>query len=127
MTEDARFEDGETDLARMLATLDVSVRPGSFAFVVGPWPALEAMAVARIDEAEGVTLVVDSSAARAAGAPVGFEAAWVTLDVHSSLSAVGLTAWCNVLAGFHHDHLLVPHDRADEVVGLLRSRARATR
>ncbi|MGA1075359.1 MAG: ACT domain-containing protein, partial [Ilumatobacteraceae bacterium] len=123
MTEDARFEDGETDLARMLATLDVSVRPGSFAFVVGPWPALEAMAVARIDEAEGVTLVVDSSAARAAGAPVGFEAAWVTLDVHSSLSAVGLTAWfssvladagiaCNVLAGFHHDHLLVPHDRA---------------
>ena len=51
--------------------------------------------------------------------PYDFVAAWVTLEVHSELEAVGLTAAvsraltqarisCNVLAGFHHDHLLVP-------------------
>ena len=56
--------------------------------------------------------------------------AWLTLDVHSSLDAVGLTAAvsrtladhdipCNVLAGYHHDHLLVPIDRADEATRLL--------
>lgn len=125
------IESGETDLRRMLASLDVSVRPGVYTFVTGDWPGLEAAAAARIEEAEGVTLVVESSAARRAGASVGFEAAWLTLEVHSSLAAVGLTAWfsavlaragiaCNVLAGFHHDHVLVPHDRVDEAVDLLR-------
>lgn len=124
---------GETDLALMLERLDVSVRPGVFTFVTGSWPDLEAIALARVVEDEGVTSVVEVTAARRSGAPVGFEAAWITLTVHSSLSAVGLTAWvstvlaeagipCNVLAGFHHDHLLVPHDRVDEAVGLLSER-----
>ena len=52
------------------------------------------------------------------------EFAWLTLSIQSSLEAVGLTAAvsarlaerdiaCNVLAGYHHDHLLVPVARAD--------------
>ncbi len=56
--------------------------------------------------------------------------AWITLTVHSSLEAVGLTAAvantlasagiaCNVLAGFHHDHLLVPIDRVDDAMAAL--------
>ncbi len=54
----------------------------------------------------------------------------MTLDVHSALEAVGLTAAfsaplaelgiaCNVLAGYIHGHLLVPVDRADEAIGYL--------
>ena len=50
--------------------------------------------------------------------------------MHSSLEAVGLTAAlsgalaargiaCNVLAGYVHDHLLVPWDRADEATECL--------
>ncbi|WP_197511421.1 ACT domain-containing protein [Tessaracoccus coleopterorum] len=63
---------------------------------------------------------------------LGYEGtyAWITLTVHSSLEAVGLTAAvagrlaragiaCNMLAGAHHDHLLVPTERADEVLLLL--------
>lgn len=57
-------------------------------------------------------------------------AGWITLRVHSALEAVGLTAAvaqelataglsCNVVAGFHHDHLFVPHGRAQEAVALL--------
>jgi hypothetical protein len=56
----------------------------------------------------------------------------LTLTVWSSLEAVGLTAAfsraladadipCNVLAGYHHDHLLVPVDRADEAIAALRT------
>jgi hypothetical protein len=57
-------------------------------------------------------------------------AGWITLRVHSALEAVGLTAAvsaalaregvsCNVVAGFYHDHLFVPHDSAAQAVRLL--------
>ena len=60
----------------------------------------------------------------------------VTLRVHSALEAVGLTAAvatclgaaglsCNVVAGFHHDHLFVPHERGAECVELLRELSRS--
>lgn len=123
---------GETNLAWMLASLDVERRDGSFTFVTGDHPSLGGHAVATIVEAEGMTTVVDVDVARAAGLAVDFEAAWLTLTVASALEAVGLTAAfssaladagiaCNVLAGFHHDHLLVPIDRVDEAVAVLRS------
>lgn len=122
---------GETDLSAMLAALDVRRRDGVYTFVTGDWPALAGAALATVDEDEGRTLVVPVEAARDAGAPVDFEAAWLTLTVHSALSAVGLTAAfsaalgeeqipCNVLAGYHHDHLLVPLDRADDAIEVLR-------
>ncbi|MDJ0769557.1 MAG: ACT domain-containing protein [Ilumatobacter sp.] len=118
---------GETDLDRMLASLAVERRPGTFTFVTGPWKTLKSVAHAEIREAEGETLVVTIDDARAAGAPVEFEAAWLTLTVHSSLEAVGLTAAvsraladegiaCNVLAGYHHDHLLVPVESAASAI-----------
>jgi hypothetical protein len=121
---------GETDLARMLATLDVVRRPGRFTFVTGDWPGLAEVAVGMVVEDEGPTYVVSVEQAEEVGAPVDFDAAWLTLTVHSSLEAVGLTAAfsaalgaagipCNVLAGFHHDHLLVPVERADDAIGAL--------
>lgn len=124
----------ETDLARMLASLDVERRPGRFAFVSGHHPVLAQGAAAMIQESEGTTLVVTVDEAREAGIDVEFEAAWLTLTVFSALEAVGLTAAfsavlaaagipCNVLAGYHHDHLLVPVDRADEAVTVLRALA----
>lgn len=123
---------GETDLARMLASIDVERRDGTFTFVTGDHPSISRQAVATIVETEGMTAVVDVDVARAAGLEVDFEAAWLTLTVVSALETVGLTAAfsrvladagiaCNVLAGFHHDHLLVPVDRVDEAVAALRS------
>jgi hypothetical protein len=121
---------GERDLAAMLATLDVECRPGVYTFVSGPWAALDARAEARIEEREGTTLVVPVDVAIEAGAKVEFRAAWLTVTVHSSLEAVGLTAAlsaalasagiaCNMLAGYYHDHLLVPVERADEAVAAI--------
>jgi len=51
--------------------------------------------------------------------------------VHSALEGVGLTAAvtsaladmgiaCNVVAGFHHDHLFVPWQRREEALDALR-------
>ncbi|ELT46117.1 N-acetyltransferase [Arthrobacter nitrophenolicus] len=72
------------------------------------------------------------------GLSYDFVGAWITLQIHSDLEAVGLTAAvsralsearisCNVLAGFHHDHLLVPvadAPRALEVLAELAARNR---
>ncbi|NOX29081.1 MAG: ACT domain-containing protein, partial [Actinobacteria bacterium] len=68
--------------------------------------------------------------AERSGFDVPVRLAWLTLTVHSSLEAVGLTAAvsarltdvdipCNVIAGYHHDHLLVPVDRVDEAISAL--------
>ena len=123
---------GETDLGAMLASLGVERRDGTYTFVAldDPSAELRSLASAVVEEAEATTLVVEVGAARAAGLDVVVELAWLTLTVTSSLEAVGLTAAvserlaragiaCNVLAGFHHDHLLVPATRADDAVTAL--------
>jgi hypothetical protein len=88
-------------------------------------------AAATVDEGEeGVTYVVRREVADREGWSYDFVGAWLTMRVHSALDAVGMTAAmsaalteagisCNVLAGFHHDHLLVPDDRADEAIAVL--------
>lgn len=54
----------------------------------------------------------------------------ISLTVHSSLEAVGLTARissafaeanlpCNVVAGYFHDHVFVPEGREQEAMGVL--------
>lgn len=55
----------------------------------------------------------------------------ISLHVHSSLQAVGLTAAisksladqnisANIIAGFYHDHIFVPTDRAHEAMEILK-------
>lgn len=125
-----------TDLDAMLRSLTVTRRPGTYTFVAisGSLPAIGDGVAALIDEAEGPTVVTTVDRATAEGWSFDFEAAWLTLDIHSALEAVGLTAAfsaalteagipCNVLAGFHHDHLLVPIERADDAIGVLEALA----
>ncbi len=122
-----------TDLDEMLRTLDVTVRPGSYvvASVPAGAPAITA-AAAVVGEDEGVTVVLPAADAERFGLAGGPPFAWLTLTVYSSLEAVGLTAAfstalgragisCNVLAAFHHDHVLVPAADRDAAVGVLRS------
>lgn len=125
---------GETHLSKILRTMDVDVRPGTYVVLTrsAADPVLDAAAEARISEAEGITYVVAEAVARAQGEPPGFVGAWLSLRVHSALNAVGVTAAvagvlaghgiaCNVLAGFHHDHLLVPSARLDDAIAAIRS------
>jgi uncharacterized protein len=130
---------GITDLGRMLATLDPTVREGEFVyatFATDPPAALDAEATIR--EQEGITLVLRRETADAAGIGYEFVASWITLTVHSSLAAVGLTAAfsaalsdagisCNVLAGFHHDHILVPSAQRDTALAALQELAASAR
>ncbi|WP_116209399.1 ACT domain-containing protein [Streptomyces olivoreticuli] len=122
---------GETDLQKLLSGMSPELRPGRYVFTVveaGIPPGLTP--VVTVAEQEGLTLVLRLEDADAAGLAYDYVAAWITLRVHSSLDAVGLTAAvaqelaaaglsCNVVAGFHHDHLFIPYERAAEAVVLL--------
>lgn len=123
---------GETDLQVMLERMRPVRRGGTYVFAVVPEdtavPAADVVASVREDE--GVTLILPKEAADRHGLGYDFVAGWITLDVHSALSAVGLTAAvsraladdgisCNVLAGYYHDHLLVPIDRVVDAMLVL--------
>jgi predicted N-acetyltransferase YhbS len=111
---------GEKNLQTLLAALHPELRDGEYVYVLWPHgrplaPGIEAA----VREAEGLTVVLPRAEADSLGLHYDFVAAWITLQVHSELEAIGLTAAvgraltdahisCNVLAGFHHDHLLVP-------------------
>jgi hypothetical protein len=123
---------GETDLDAMIASLAVDRRPGVFTYIAVevPTPGLLASAHAVVKEGRLTTIVLPVEAAERAGRLVTVRLAWLSLTVQSSLEAVGLTAVvsarlaalgipCNVLAGYHHDHLLVPVDRVDDAVRVL--------
>lgn len=82
-------------------------------------------------EAEGLTAIVNRTAADSAALPYVFPCRLITLTVHSSLDAVGFLARisarlssagiaCNAVAAFHHDHLFVPEARAEEALQILR-------
>lgn len=124
------------DTAAMIAGMDPVLVPGTVAFatLTAADAIAEALPGARalVREAEGVTLVLPL------GHPALPEAALpmrqITLRVASALDGVGLTAAvatalaaaeipCNVIAGFHHDHLFVPEGRAEEALEVLRRRA----
>ncbi|AJF63583.1 ACT domain-containing protein [Streptomyces vietnamensis] len=121
----------ERDLTGLLAGMRPELDPGRYVFttVDGPAPAGVAPVVT-VAEPEGLTLVVRQEEADAAGLAYDYVAGRITLRVHSALDAVGLTAAvatelaaagmsCNVVAGFHHDHLFVEHDRAEEALAAL--------
>ncbi len=81
-------------------------------------------------EQEGVTVVVRREIAERCAYTYSFVAAWITLTVHSSLEAVGLTAAfskalgdeeisCNVVAAYFHDHLFVARKDAEKAMKVL--------
>ena len=115
-----------SDLRGMLTGMApvLDARRWDFALVEGNPPS-DAFAV--ICEEEGTTVIV----AQEAGV-----FARITLTVHSALDGVGLTAAvaggladagiaCNVVAGYHHDHLFVPWERRDEALAIFQRLAGA--
>jgi len=129
---------GETDLARLLRHLKPVLHAGTFVFctVEADYALPLAELVGTFREAEGLTLILPQATADRLGLSYDYVAAWLTLEVHSSLAAVGLTAAfaqtlaaagisCNVVAGFYHDHLFVARAEASRALQVLQQLAAA--
>ena len=124
----------ESELATLLASMEPVARPGEFVFVAADGLPTDVVAEATVWEPEGASAVLDRATANRLGLPYDYVAGWITLTVTSALDAVGLTAAvagalaeaglsCNVIAGLRHDHLLVPHERTEETLRVLRQLA----
>lgn len=124
---------GEMNLNVLLKTMRPVLQEGEYVFctVQEPFTGLDNIPwVGLFREAEGLTLILKREAAINAGlSPLG-SFAMITLNVHSSLEAVGfLAAICSRLAAFgistnavsayYHDHLFIQKERAAQALALL--------
>jgi len=123
---------GETDLSTLLRSLRPKLNPGEFVFCsVDDLNKIEINdVVSIIREPEGFTVVVEKKIADQFKLSYSFVSKWITLTVHSSLEAVGLTAAfssalanenisCNVISGYYHDHIFLPVEKADMAIEVL--------
>lgn len=125
---------GEQHLATLLSSLSPELLDREYVFCTfpnaryGDYPALEPFA--SVSEPEGLTLIIPRIQADDRGLRYGSVFKRITLRVHSSLDAVGLTAAfsnklaehgisANVVAGYYHDHIFVHRDHAERAMAAL--------
>lgn len=120
---------GESDLAKLCATLSPVMAEPVYVYCCLPDFILPAglPTICTVREREGLTAVVERDDAERLRLPYTFDARLITLSVHSGLDAVGFMAVisrkladagisCNVIAGYYHDHVLVPAERASDAM-----------
>lgn len=123
---------GETNLSTLLRTMKPELHEGEFVYCLAPSlnEVIALEPICMFQEAEGVTVILPKGKADSAALPYPVVCAWITLTVHSSLEAVGLTAAvskaltevgisCNVVAAFYHDHIFVPIQDAERAMQAL--------
>ncbi|SLN11205.1 ACT domain protein [Roseovarius albus] len=124
------------DTNEMIRQMRPALRDGSYHFVHVADTELAAramlMSIASFAEDEGLSLILPSAALSELGLIDDMPMRCITLQVHSALDGVGLTAAvatvlaengipCNMVAAYHHDHAFVPAESAEEAVALLES------
>jgi len=123
-----------TDLNILLKSMSPELIEGNYVFCtvegeLADYVHLNPMATFR--EKEGLTLVLTEEVATQAQLSFDGVFSLITLSIHSSLEAVGLTAAfatklgsygisANVIAGYYHDHIFVQKNKADEAMSALR-------
>jgi uncharacterized protein len=134
---------GETSLQSLLATLRVTLHPTVYVFATIPHdreplpvPLSEVLMLFR--EEAGITIIVPLEQAQKYDLQYFYECKRITLDVHSSLEAVGFMAVVasrlaeaalssNPVSAYYHDHLFVKQEEAEKAVELLQNLATTPR
>lgn len=114
---------GERDLAVLLNSMEPELLPKDYVFATFPdgqyGDGAHLLPIGSFKEKEGLTLIIPKQAAENNNIKTDTILRCISLKVHSSLEAVGLTAAisrvladknisANVVAGFFHDHVFIP-------------------
>lgn len=125
---------GETNLTKLIQEMTPILQSGEYVFVT----LKDVSCIKREDticefkESEGTTVIINRVKADALKLSYQFVSSWITLEIHSSLDAVGLTGVfstelakhnisCNVVAGYYHDHIFVAKKDADKTIKVLKN------
>jgi hypothetical protein len=125
---------GVQDLNELLKSMTPECQQGEYVFcsVKNKFSDYEHLQpLACFMEPEGLTLILPAKAAEKAGLVFENKFKQITLTVHSSLDAVGLTAAvasklascgisANVVAAYYHDHIFVQTGKAEKALAALR-------
>ncbi|MEZ9654790.1 ACT domain-containing protein [Vibrio splendidus] len=128
-----------TDLDVLLKSMSPELIEGNYVFCTVDGALTDYVQLNPIStfrEKEGLTLVLEEDVATRALLDFDGIFSLITLSVHSSLEAVGLTAAfatklgsygisANVIAGYYHDHIFVQKEKADEAISALREFSKA--
>ncbi len=128
----SKKEKGITDLRQLITNMEPILNEGAYIFASVPDITVipREMTICEVKEKEGMTVVLAKEDAESLGISYEFVAAWITLNIHSALEAVGLTAAfattlgkhnisCNVIAGYYHDHIFVDVKDKDKAMKVL--------
>ena len=124
---------GISDINQLLTNMSPELKPGNYVFCHVSGSAQEHVhlnPLAFFVEEEGLTLVLPLEKANEQALKYDGVFKQITLTVHSSLQAVGLTAAvankltehnisANVIAAYYHDHIFVPSDKAELALAAL--------
>ncbi len=123
----------ELELEKLLTAMSPELREGEYVFSSISPEDLDDLRVDPIGwfrEAEGISLILDRAAAQRLGIKQSSAFRMISLNVDSSLDAVGFLAAVteklaaagvsvNAVSAFHHDHLFIPAEKADLAMSLL--------
>jgi hypothetical protein len=127
---------GVTDLSKLIKSMTPKLNEGSYVFVtLKDVSSIDRNAIiSEFKEAEGTSIIIEKNKADVLNLKYNYIASWITLTIHSSLDAVGLTATfsnelakhnisCNVVAAFYHDHIFVDQKDAQKAMKVLQNLA----
>ncbi|WP_159023742.1 ACT domain-containing protein [Formosa sp. L2A11] len=123
---------GETNLSELLKGMMPKLNTGDYVF-----SSIQDLSlidrndtICEFKEQEGTTIVIRKEKADQLNLNYDYIASWITLMIHSSLDAVGLTAVfsttlakhgvsCNVISGYYHDHIFVDKKDSEKAIQVL--------